>query len=886
MVAPFSFRIVGDVLPGTGLKTRMRLIPLLLCWMSGTALAAAMPPLVVSPDLVRGGKVAAPVQPAKSARPDAAQEGAAAQADRPAAKPAASGAPSAPTGSASTTTPTTASTPASSAVVRPVAPQEEEGAEPATPVPAAVPSSTVPPPAAAPAPGSGAAPAAAPAEAKTVMGTEVRALRIRGTRAVKLVAEGDAELERGEVLLTADELTYREPVDEAQAEGNVRLRQGQDEMSGPSATLIVGDRVGDFQSPVYRITRQRPPLEPGGEPRTASGGGHADVMHFEGENQYRLENATWSTCEANDPDWYLRTKELDLDYDREIGTARDGVLMFKDTPIFWTPWAEFPLNGQRQSGLLAPTFGSSNKTGFDLTVPYYWNIAPNYDATIAPRYMSRRGMQLGGEFRYLGDTYRGDSRVEWLPHDNVTGEGRSLGAWQHVQQITPTLLGSFDLNGVSDDAYFDDLSTRVSMTSRVNLLREGRLTYIGGNWWTASALVQSYQTLNPDPAYTITTPYRRMPQLLWQGAQPYLPGGLSFAMQSEYVRFVHPDDNQPEGTRVMIYPTLALPFQEAGYYITPKIGFNQTYYDLDRPLPTGRESITRSVPIFSVDAGMTFERETNLFGNDYVQTLEPRVYYLNVPYRRQDDIPVFDSSRYDFGFAQIFSDNLYSGYDRIADANQVTAAVTTRLIDPASGGERVRALIGQRYYFEDQRVTLNQRGRVPVEAPRTGRSADILAGFSGRVGRESSIESLLQYNPRDNWTQRFNLVYRYQPEFAKAFNIGYRYVRDTLKDVDVSGQWPLGGGWYGVTRLAQSLKDNRLTEAIAGLEYDGGCWVFRTAFHRFATTEEDTTKAFFIQLELNDLASIGTNPVNLIKRSVPGYGKINDTSADRVFGYD
>ncbi len=852
---------MGDDLPGTVLKTRMRLIPLLLCWMSGTAAAAAMPPLVVSPDLVHGGKVATPTQPAKSAKPDVAREGSAA---------AASGTPSAP---------------ASAAVALPVAPQEEEGGGGAKTAPAAQQPASAPAPRAAPAPAP-APNAAAPAETKTKTGTEVRALRIRGTRAVKLVAEGDAELERGDILLTADELTYREPVDEAQAEGNVRLRQGQDEMSGPSATLIVGDRVGDFQSPVYRIKRQRPPLEPGGEPRTTSGGGSADVMHFEGENQYRLENATWSTCQADDPDWYLKARDLDLDYDREIGTARDGVLMFKDVPMFWSPWAEFPLNGQRQSGLLAPTFGSSNKTGFDLTVPYYWNIAPNYDATIAPRYMSRRGMQVGGEIRYLGETYRGDSRVEWLPRDNVTGEERTLGAWQHVQQITPTLVGSFDLNGVSDDEYFEDLSTRVSVASRVNLLREGRLTYVGGGWWSASALVQSYQTLNPDPQYPAVTPYRRLPQLLWQGAHPYLPGGLSFAMQSEYVRFAHPDAFYPDATRVMFYPTLALPFQQAGYYITPKVGFNQTYYDLEQPLPGGRESITRSVPIFSVDAGMTFERETNLFGNDYVQTLEPRVYYLNVPYRRQDDIPVFDSSRFDFGFAQIFSDNLYSGNDRIADANQLTAAVTTRLIDPTSGAERIRALIGQRYYFEDQRVTLNQLGRAPVEAPRTGRSADILAGFSGRLGRENSIESLLQYNPRDDWTQRFNIVYRYQPEFAKSFNIGYRYVRDTLRDVDVSGQWPLGGGWYGVTRLAQSLKDNRLTEAVAGLEYDGGCWVFRTAFHRFATTAEDTTKAFFIQLELNDLASIGTNPVNLIKRSVPGYGKINDPSADRVFGYD
>ncbi len=834
----------------------MRLIPLLLCWMSGTAAAAAMPPLVVSPDLVRGGGKAAQPVPARSG----AARDAASQTERPSA--AASGSTAGAAASPSASTPVSPPLPAGAARTLPVVPPEAAQAPAA---PAAATSSPAP-------------------AAKT--GTEVRALRIHGTRAVKLVAEGDAELARDDLLLTADELTYREPVDEAQAEGNVRLRQGEDEMSGPSASLVLGERTGAFQSPEYRITRQRPPLEPGGAPRTMSGGGHADVMHFEGENQYRLENATWSTCQADDPDWYLRARELELDYDRETGTARHGAVVFGGMPILWLPWADFPLTGQRKSGFLAPTYGTVNKTGFDLTVPYYWNIAPNYDATIAPRYMSRRGLQLGGEFRYLGQGYSGESRVEWLPRDNMTGEDRMLGSLQHSQQLAPALYGSLDLNGVSDDEYFEDLSSQVSVASRVNLLREGRIVYVGGGWWSASALVQSYQTLNADPDYPVVTPYRRLPQLLLLASQPYLPGGFSFSMENEYVRFSHPDENQPDGTRITLHPSLALPLHQAGYYITPKISLYQSQYDLKRGLPGGRDSITRTVPVMSLDAGMFFEREMSFFGSNYLQTLEPRVYYLNVPYRRQDDIPVFDSSRYDFGFAQIFSDNLYSGSDRIADANQVTAAVTSRLIDPVTGGERIRALIGQRYYFEDQRVTLNQLGRPPVETPRTGRSADILAGFSGRIGRASSLESLLQYNPRDSWTQRFNIVYRYQPEFARAFNIGYRYSRDILQDVDVSAQWPLGGGWYGVARMAQSLKDNRMTEAIAGLEYDGGCWVFRTAFHRFATTEEDTTKAFFIQLELNDLASIGRSPVNLIRRSVPGYGKINDPSADRVFGYE
>ncbi|WP_232502184.1 LPS-assembly protein LptD [Azoarcus olearius] len=836
----------------------MRLIPLLLCWMSGSAFAAGMPALVVSPDLVRG----------------------------------AAGASAAPTPAPAAATPGRTVRDVTSPVeVRPVEPSSPAAQVPMAPARPAAATGQASPAAAAPASAAPAASASpADATARKPGSTEVRALRIRGTRSVELVAEGDAELQRDDILLTADALTYREPTDEALAEGNVRLRQGPDVISGPSASLVVGERTGDFQSPRYEITRTKAGLEPGDPPRQVSGGGHADVLHFEGENQYRLENATWSTCSVDDPDWYIKARDLQLDYDREIGVAKGGTVVFKDVPFFWMPWAEFPLVGQRQSGVLPPTIGSSNKTGLDLTVPYYWNIAPNYDATITPRYMGRRGLQLGGEFRYLGDSYAGEVRAEWLGRDRITGEQRTLGSLQHRQQITSSLYGSLDINGVSDDDYFEDLSSRVSVASRVNLLREGRLVYVGSPWWSASALVQSYQTLNSDPDNPVTTPYRRVPQLLTTASRPDLPAGLTFNWHGEYVQFAHPDEDHPEGNRFTAYPQLSLPMQRAGFYVTPKVGVHYTRYDLDEPvagLTDARTSITRTVPIFSVDSGVTFERDAQFFGTAFTQTLEPRLYYLNVPYRRQNDIPLFDTSRYDFGFAQIFAENRYTGGDRIGDANQLTAAVTTRLIDPETGSERMRALVGQRYYFEDQRVTAG-------EALRTSRRTDVLGGFSGRITRYSTVDTLLQYNPEDNETERFNFTFRYQPEFAKALNLGYRYARSLvspdgtigLRDVNVSGQWPLGGGWYGVGRLTHSLKDDRLTEAIAGIEYDGGCWVARVAMHRFATDPNDVTKAVFIQLELNDLASIGSSPVNLIKRSVPGYGKINDPAANRVFGIE
>jgi LPS-assembly protein len=426
------------------------------------------------------------------------------------------------------------------------------------------------------------------------------------------------------------------------------------------------------------------------------------------------------------------------------------------------------------------------------------------------------------------------------------------------------------------------------MSSRVNLLREGRLMYVGGGWWNLSALAQSYQTLSPDPANPVVTPYRRLPQIVLNANRPgefsgFGTSGLDFAWKSEIVRFNHPDDNRVNASRLIAYPHVSLPLQWPGFYFTPKVGLHYARYNIDRgqSLPGMRDSITRSVPIFSIDSGLTFERDTSLFGRDYVQTLEPRVYYLNTAYRRQDDIPLFDTSRFDFGFAQIFSENLYTGGDRIADANQLTAAVTSRLINPVTGAESLRVILGQRYYFQDQRVTLNYRGDPQdVETPRISKSADVLAGFSVRMGRYASFDSLWQYNPRDSQTERYTANVRYNPGHTRAFNLGYRYARDILRDVDVSGQWPLWGRWYGVTRLVYSLKDSKMTETIAGLEYNGGCWVLRMGAHRYTTHANESNNAYFLQLEFNDFTSIGPggNVVSLIQRSVPGYGRINEPS--------
>jgi LPS-assembly protein len=704
--------------------------------------------------------------------------------------------------------------------------------------------------------------------------TVVTADSLSGRSDVETIAEGNAEFRRDATTISADRLIYRHLEDEAEADGNVRMTRDEDRISGPHLRLKVQDNLGAFDQPSFAIKRQ-PLTTPGGTVlREASvGSGEAERMDFEGEGLYRLTRSTFSTCSPN-RDWYIAADEIRLDYNREVGNADSATVVFMNTPIFYWPWFSFALNHQRKSGFLSPTYSQSTTSGLELTVPWYWNIAPNMDATIAPRVLTKRGLQLNSEFRYLDHRYSGQTRLEFLPDDHVTGTDRSAYAILHNHTFMPGLTGDINMNGVSDDRYFTDLSSRVAMVSQANLLRQGRLLYAGG-WWNATLMAQRYQTLQ-DPDAPVAIPYYRLPQFLVTALRPDLPGGVNFHFTGEYVDFHHP--SQVVGQRTVVYPQFSLPMQTAAFYVTPKIGLHQTRYQLARQDTGVPDVLSREVPIASVDSGMVFERDVDWFGRSLLQTAEPRLYYLNIPERDQSRIPVFDSALTDFNFAQIFGENRYGGADRIGDANQLTAAVTSRLIDPASGGELMRAALGQRYYFRDQRVTL------PTETARTNRKTDVLAAFSGRIMPRVHLDAGWQYSPFYDRTERLNVGVRWQPDFGRVLNVGYRYTRDQVGQVDVSGQWPLGGGWYGIGRYNYSFKDNRLVEGVAGVEYDAGCWVARIVLHRLATTVATTSTALFVQLELNGLARIGSNPIDLLKRNIAGYGVINQPTADPVFG--
>ena len=774
------------------------------------------------------------------------------------------------------------------------------------------------------------------------------AQRMQGEIDREFVAEGDAELRKVGSVVNADLMTYWPLEDEVEAEGSVRLQQQDDVMTGPKMRLRLDDRVGYIDQPTYvikhrsllgekmetdRETSDQELRKLSGESYWTSGfaapqtmkfvpgqtnlqekvqlsqttqtRGQADRIDFEGENHYRLLRNTFTTCPVDNDAWYMRTSEMELDYDREVGEGKDATVYFKDVPFLYSPWISFPLNNERKSGILAPTFGTSSDNGFELEVPYYWNIAPNMDATFSPRLMAKRGVQLKNEFRYLntafGGAYAGKLTGEYLPDDRLSDHNKRWGvSFTHDQKTPNGFTGLINYNKVSDSDYYTDLSSDITATSQTQLLQQGMLTYSGGGWWSTSVNFQQYQTLQPDADNPVLEQYRMLPQVNFNARRPDLYG-TDLNLVGQYTHFTIKDREQfgtiyPDGDRTMLYPQISLPYVRPGWYVTPKFGVNYRHYSLSGQAEGNPSSVSVSLPIFSLDSGMTFERSSRWFGRDYTQTLEPRLYYVNIPYKRQSDIPRFDTDLADFNFAQIFSENQFSGWDRINNANQLTAGLTSRLINPNSGDEIMRAMIGQRYYFTRNKVALSGPD-VSTSDDKWERS-DFLAGFSGQILPKVFVDTALQYNLDDSDTRRYSLGMRYQPEPGKVLNASYRLNRETsspVNQVDVSGQWPLYGRWHGVGRVNYSFKDDgvvlstgsqggRVIESIAGLEYNGGCWILRGVVRRQAVTSEDATTSFFVQLELSGLGRIGSSPLNLLRRNIQGYGLIGSGDSGSVFG--
>jgi LPS-assembly protein len=692
---------------------------------------------------------------------------------------------------------------------------------------------------------------------------------LRGHAEKETEAEGSARLRKRGKAVFADRMRYDKPSDEITADGNVRIEQQGSVAEGPRLRYNLTTERGHMENPSYTLHRDpRGTTTIQSRTREATDArGTAERMLFEGPGQYRAQRAEYTTCGPGDDDWYLRAKELTIDKMRDVGTARDGSIVFLGTPIFYSPYLSFTLHQERKSGFLAPTYGNTSNGGPELTVPYYWNIAPNYDATISPRVITRRGMQINGEFRYLNPAYRGEAHGEELPDDRVfAGRERHAYFLNHTQALPYGWAGTLNVNRVSDDQYFADLAKTVAVTSQVNLSNDVTLVRAGTwggptNLYTFVAYAQQWQTLQVDPLAPITPPYDRTPQLTLTASRPDLLH-TDFDFQGHYVRFVHPA--LVSGSRLMAYPSISVPLQTSYAYLTPKLGVTMTKYSIEQNA-SGFEDHTRTLPVFSADSGLVFERQATIGGASFVQTLEPRLYYVYIPFQNQSGIPVFDTGLQDINFATIYAENQFAGWDRVNDANQLTVGLTTRFLSADTGSERLRVGVAQRYYFTIPKVTL------PGVAAPTSSSSDLLAALTGTVAPHWFADAGVQYNTDSSEVKRFNVGVRYQPAPGKVLNMSYRETADTVQQTDVSGQWPLGRGWTAVGRWNYSLLDNLSVETLGGIEYTAGCWVFRAIAHRFATTSQKYTSAFFVQLELNGVASIGSNPLEALRRNIGGY---------------
>jgi len=711
----------------------------------------------------------------------------------------------------------------------------------------------------------------------------IEADKIQGRNDRETEAEGDVRLRQRGKAVFADWLRYDKPDHEITAVGHVRMDQGGDVTEGEKLRYNLETERGLMEKPRYTLTPAAPVAPPGtGVPPFAEtdARGAAERLLFEGPGQYRALQAQYTTCAPGNDDWYIRTRDLHIDRDKDVGVARDASIVFMGLPIFYSPYLSFSLHQKRKSGFLTPSYGSSSRSGAELTVPYYWNIAPNLDATFSPRVLAKRGVQLNTEFRYLNPTYSGEAYVEYLPNDNLARLDRSAFSLKHAQALPYSWNGSLNLQGVSDNRYFTDLATLPAVTSQVVLPREGSLSR-GGTWgqggtYGFSALVQRWQTLQVDPLAPVTPPYNRQPQVtLTAYNQNILRSDFDFS--GNFVDFNHP--TLVNGKRFMAYPSLSLPLQNSFAYFTPKVGVNLTHYALDRNTTTLPDT-TRSLPIFSAESGLVLERDTTVIGQRLTQTLEPKIYYVYIPFRDQSQIPNFESGLQDINFATIFSENQFSGYDRINDANQVTFGLTSRFLNADNGIERLRVGVAQRYYFRSQQVSL------PGVPPRSDQSStsDLLAVVSGTIVPYWTAEGGWQYNTDRSQTQKLNIGTRYQPQPGKVLNLSYRYTIDALKQTDISAQWPLSSQWTAVGRWNYSVLDSRTLESLAGFEYNGGCWVFRTVVHRFATATQETSTAIFLQLELNGVSRIGSNPLDALRRNIAGYVK-RDPQSSRAEDY-
>jgi LPS-assembly protein len=588
--------------------------------------------------------------------------------------------------------------------------------------------------------------------------------------------------------------------------------------------------------------------------------GAAEFIEGDGTGELRLTKVSYTSCPEGKDDWMLRASSIKIDRDKGVGTARHARLKFKGVPILYFPYLSYPVTNERKSGWLLPDLGASNQRGIDIAVPYYWNIAPQYDATIMPRYMSRRGLQLQSEFRYLARKHNGILTGEYLNDDDVTNTDRALAAWFHRTNFSRDWRGTIDVITVSDPEYFEDLSSGLASTSQVFLR-----SYTDAEWfnniWYGLLRFEDYQSLDP-ALLPEDEPYQTLPQLVIQGFSPRGLFGLQYTFDGQAAYFNR--DTGVTGIRGQFRPEIARSFRYRFLDIEPRIAYDYTAYSLTDTMPGEPESPNRSVPIFSLDTRTSFERITNK--RRWLQTLEPRVMYTYIPFREQDDLPIFDTIEPDLNVVQLFRRNRFLGADRIGDTNQIALGLSTRLIEADNGSEFLRATIGQIRYLSSLDVTL------PEGEPSDSDSSDYLAELGLRLFENWRMRLGYQWDSDRSETQLAEVRLGYRSGDSKIANISYRFREDFLEELDLSAAWPVGKRWNLVGRFDYSIQDSKPLERFVGVEYETCCWAIRTVWRRNLTRrtgESDTS--FSLQLILKGFGNPGSAADRLLDRGILGY---------------
>ena len=666
--------------------------------------------------------------------------------------------------------------------------------------------------------------------------------------------QGHVVIEKHQLRITADEATYKPETEHIQVKGNVHVDTDSMAIDADSGQLSKEKKSVNFKAVEFQI----------GDSNMR---GKAGSISADKESTTELKQTSITSCALTDPDWRLAADNISLDYEEEYGSADDVVLRFMEVPFLYIPYMEFPIGDRRRSGLLVPEVAYSSSRGGELIVPWYWNIAPNHDAVLAPHYMNRRGTQLDTQYRFLTESSHGQLDASFLSKDKLTQNERYQFQYQQHNHFTQNLNMDIDVQDVSDTEYFNDFSNNLSTTSTTHLTRDLKLNFNTHNW-RAHLLAQSFETLDTTILST-ERPYRRLPQIQLQGDQPLGNSGLAFTLDSEWVNFGHEDDSVLTGSRFQFKPGLHWLAEGSFWFIDPAVKFSHTQYDVEDGNGIEQDIEERNLSMSSLDAGMFFERELD---SGLIHTLEPRIYYLNVPYREQSLLPNFDTQSSIFSTALLFRDNRFNGGDRIGDANQLTLALSSRIISSETGDEFLRASIGQISYFEDRRVSLTGIAEYDNKS-------DFVAELAANLNNWSMSASS-QWNTDKNQSQRGNFLLHYQSDSQHIFNLGLRSdhsIDPEIRQTDVSFIAPINNEFSAFGRWNYSLEHDRDIEAIAGISYDSCCWSVQLMAQRslkYINNIEEYDNAFMVQLVLKGLGSVSGNKVsNALEHHILGYNE-------------